>query len=96
MFFFFLDSTRLFISFTISIVRKYMFTFLAKKHIKGRFYYKEKCYLILECFYSYSCYIVYNWYFIMFFLDDTGNRMETYTFSLQALLLFRDKNTFLI
>ena len=32
-----------------------------------------------------SCYIVYNWYFIMFFLDDSGDRVNTLTFSLQSL-----------
>lgn len=34
---------------------------------------------------SLSCCIVYNWYYLMFFLDETGNRIDSYKFSLQTL-----------
>ena len=34
---------------------------------------------------SLSCSIVYNWYYLMFYLDNSGNRINSYKFSLQAL-----------
>ena len=32
-----------------------------------------------------SCCIVYNWYYLMFYLDESGNRIDSYKFSLQTL-----------
>ena len=32
-----------------------------------------------------SCCIVYNWYYLMFYVDESGNRINSYQFSLQTL-----------
>ena len=32
-----------------------------------------------------SCCIVYNWYYLMFYVDETGNRIDSYKFSLETL-----------
>ena len=34
---------------------------------------------------SLSCCIVYNWYYLMFYHDENGNRINSYKFSLQTL-----------